>query len=143
MTKSKKRQLPEEFEDLWSTFEHATPRKREDCKTDGFIIDPRAQSGATKFDSDKPRPELLPTDVLLSVAHVFAFGAKKYADRNWELGFKWSRLVGGLFRHLFSWTSGERNDPESGRSHLDHALAMLLMLRAHEIRNLGEDDVPL
>lgn len=96
---------------------------------------------ATKHDADKPRPELLPADVLLSVSYTFAFGAKKYSDRNWEQGFAWSRLVGALFRHVYAWMGGERLDPESGRSHLDHALAMLLMLRAHEIRALGEDDL--
>ena len=96
----------------------------------------------TKHDQGKPRTELLPFDVLEAVAVVLSRGAEKYSDRNWEKGFKWSRLLGAVLRHLFSWAKGgDRIDPEWGLSHLDHALCALMMLRAHELRGIGEDDM--
>lgn len=97
---------------------------------------------AVKHDQDKPTPQYIPTDVLLEYSKVMAYGAKKYAPFNYLHGFTWSRLVGGLFRHLFAWVAGERKDPETGLSHLSHAGCMLLMLSVHELRSLGTDDMP-
>lgn len=61
---------------------------------------------------------------------------------NWAVGdgFEWSRLYGGLLRHLNSWNNGEDVDPESGNHHLDHACCMLAFLVAHVRRNHGKDD---
>lgn len=97
---------------------------------------------ATKHDVGKLRLELHPFDVLESVALVWGKGAEKYADHNWTLGFVWSRLLGAVLRHLFAWGAGRRIDPEWGYSHLDHALCALMMLRAHELRGIGTDDIP-
>jgi hypothetical protein len=103
--------------------------------------------GGTKRDEGKIRLELHPFDVLESVGKVWTEGAKKYTKdgidgaRNWEKGFVWSRLLGAVLRHLFAWGSGKRVDPEWGASHLDHALCSLMMLRAHELRGLGRDDM--
>ena len=96
---------------------------------------------AQKNDSGKVRLELHPFDVLESVGWVWTKGAKKYEERNWEWGFDWSRVFGAVLRHLFAWGSGRRVDPEWGYSHLDHALCSLMMLRAHELRGLGKDDM--
>ncbi len=51
-----------------------------------------------KHDQDKTRYELLPAEFLDGVAQVLTFGAKKYADRNWESGIKYSRVFGALMR---------------------------------------------
>lgn len=61
---------------------------------------------------------------------------------NWAIGdgFDWSRLYGGLLRHLNSWNNGEDFDPESGNHHLDHACCMLAFLVAHTRRRIGKDD---
>lgn len=90
--------------------------------------------GGVKFDHDKPRTDLIPFRPLLGAAKVFAFGAKKYGDRNWEKGLAYGRLFGALTRHLFYWWCGEELDPESGLPHIDHALCCLLMLS--EMRNI-------
>lgn len=97
-------------------------------------------NGGTKFDSEKPRMELLPPEALEEVAKVLTFGAKKYEDHNWRKGFSWSRLYGAALRHIFSHMSGENLDPESGESHLSHAAACILFLITHEKKGLGKDD---
>lgn len=95
-----------------------------------------------KDDTDKIRMELLPPELLEATAAVLTYGAKKYADRNWEKGMKWSRVFGALMRHMWAWWRGEKYDAETGYSHLWHAACCLAFLIAYEERNLGEDDRP-
>ena len=97
---------------------------------------------ATKHDQNKIRLELLPPEMLFETGKILTFGAKKYGDRNWEKGFKWSRLFGALNRHIWAWWNGEDKDPETNESHLSHAMCMLTFLLTHEKRKIGEDDRP-
>lgn len=94
-----------------------------------------------RFDGDKIRLELLPFDALEEVGKVLTFGAKKYGDRNWELGFNYSRVLGCLCRHVFAYARGEKIDSESGLSHMAHAACNVLMLLAFEKRGVGVDDL--
>ncbi len=96
----------------------------------------------TKHDADKPRLELIPPEALFATGRVLAFGARKYAPGNWATGcgFEWSRLVGGALRHISAFQAGEDRDPESGESHIAHALCMLAFLMAHIEREHGKDD---
>ncbi len=97
-------------------------------------------SKALKLDSDKVPLELLPFESLIEVGKVLAFGAQKYGRYNWRQGMEWTRLVGGILRHLFAWMQGEDRDPESGLSHLAHAGCGILFLLAYEIKSIGTDD---
>ena len=101
-------------------------------------------SEGLKFDGDKVRYELLPDELLEGTASILTFGAKKYADRNWELGMKWSRVYGALMRHLWAWWNPLKSDldPETGKSHLWHAACCIAFLMAYEARGVGEDDRP-
>jgi hypothetical protein len=81
-----------------------------------------------KYDQEKPNMALLPAAPLESVAAVLTFGAKKYAAHNWRGGIAYSRLVAAALRHIFAFLRGENNDPESGLSHLSHAVCCLLFL---------------
>ena len=65
-----------------------------------------------------PRFDLFPADALEEVAKVYTVGAKKYGDRNWELGMSYGRLFGSLLRHVYAWWRGERDDKESKLHHL-------------------------
>ena len=106
---------------------------------------PRAELIATsghKDDQDKIRMELIPPELMTSVGDILTGGAKKYDDRNWEKGMKWSRVYGALLRHLNAWWGGEPQDPETGRSHLWHAACCITFLLTYEIRKIGEDDRP-
>ena len=95
-----------------------------------------------KHDGDKLPWHLLPTDAIRCIVVVLAFGASKYAARNWELGMDWSRPYAALLRHLTSWWEGEKADPETGYSHLWHAGCCILFLIAYELRGIGKDDRP-
>lgn len=98
------------------------------------------KDGGAKDDGGKVRVELLPVGPLNDIAEILTFGANKYDDHNWRKGFKWSRLIGALLRHVFAWVGGQDKDPETGKSHLAHAGCCLLFLLEHERRGLGEDD---
>jgi hypothetical protein len=94
-----------------------------------------------KFDNEKTmRPELITPEMIEQLSLVLAYGAKKYEDRNWEKGMKWSRCFGALMRHLWAWWKGEYSDPESGFSHLAHAACCLMFLITYEYRQTGTDD---
>jgi len=103
-------------------------------------------SAALKYDDKKPRLDLLPSGPLVEIAKVLTYGAKKYAtenksgEHNWRNGFAWSRLYGASLRHLLAHKDGESLDPESGVSHLAHAVCNLLFLLEHELKGLGTDD---
>lgn len=83
-------------------------------------------SGGLKFDTDKPRMELLDPEFLEEVAKVMTFGAKKYAAHNWRKGLEISRLLGACLRHVTAVVKGEDKDLESGCSHLAHATCCLM-----------------
>ncbi len=95
-----------------------------------------------KDDTGKDPWDLAPFDAFRAIVGVLAFGARKYAPRNWEQGMAWSRLYAATFRHLTAWWGGERTDPETGLSHLAHAGCCVCFLIAFEIRGIGTDDRP-
>jgi hypothetical protein len=82
----------------------------------------------TKFDQDKPRTDLLDPEFLLGVSQVLRFGAEKYAANNWRQGISFSRILGGILRHVFATMRGEDHDPESGLKHTYHAACGLMFL---------------
>jgi len=96
-----------------------------------------------KDDQDKVRMELIPVDCLWDEARVWTFGAKKYADRNWEKGFAWSRAYGAALRHLTRFWNSHDNDEETGLSHVAHAVCCLRMLQRFEKDKIGVDDRPI
>ena len=90
-----------------------------------------------KYDSGKPRYDLIPADALEEVAKVYTVGAKKYGDRNWEKGLSYSRLFGSLMRHAWAWWRGERDDKENKLHHLSSVIFCALGLLHYEL-NLEE-----
>ncbi len=93
-----------------------------------------------KYDSGKPRYDLLPPELDRSVSTILAYGANKYAARNWEKGMEWGRVYGALRRHLDAFWGGEDIDPESGYPHLWHAACNIAFLVAYRERGIGNDD---
>jgi len=93
-----------------------------------------------KFDTDKPRMELLSPIALGEIAKVLTHGAKKYDAHNWRGGFIWSRVLGAALRHLLSFIGGEDKDPESGLSHLAHVGCCIMFLLEFETTHKHLDD---
>ena len=102
-----------------------------------------ADSPAVKHDTGKDPWHLMPWDAARAIVVILAFGANKYADRNWEKGMPWSRCYSALMRHMTAWWQGQNTDEETGYSHLWHAGCCIVFLIAYEIRGKGEDDRPI
>jgi hypothetical protein len=93
-----------------------------------------------KHDQGKPQWNLLPLKYLVGVVRVLMFGAKKYDAWNWRKGMPWSQPYNALMRHLIAWSEGEETDPETGESHLDHAMCCLIFLRFNTMEKPDLDD---
>lgn len=87
------------------------------------------------------RFSLIPQDWLWALAEHYGVGSKKYDDRNWEKGYKWSLSLDAHGRHLAQWLGGEDNDQETGSSHLIAAAWHLIALWWFHRHQKGTDDV--
>jgi hypothetical protein len=95
---------------------------------------------ALKFDTDKLPVNLLSSEALMQTAAVLKFGADKYAEHNWRAGFAWSRPLAAAMRHIMAFNDGEDKDPESGLSHLAHAMCCIMFLLEFEKTHRELDD---
>lgn len=86
------------------------------------------QGGGVKFDTDKPRMDLIDPYAMEELAKVLTFGAKKYAPNNWRKGITLSRLFAAVLRHIFAMMRGEDLDPETGLSHAAHAMCCCMFI---------------
>jgi hypothetical protein len=95
----------------------------------------------TAFGVQKAPLHLIPPPALLAVAGVMGLGAKKYGPYNWrEHAVSASVYQAAAMRHLLAWWSGEDLDPESGQSHLAHAMACCaIVLDAAAVGKLNDD----
>lgn len=96
-----------------------------------------------KFDGEKARMDLLIDGMpksLVSVAEVLTFGARKYADHNWQFVDNGpSRYKAALLRHLTAHSDGEHYDAESGLPHLAHAACCLLFMLELEQKRMAAE----
>lgn len=84
-----------------------------------------------KYDSGKLDWTLLPFSSLEGAVRVLMFGAEKYGRFNWELVENGEqRYTAALLRHLFSYISGEKTDPETGMCHMSHVLVNAIFVEA-------------
>jgi len=82
-----------------------------------------------KLDFDKLRWDLLPIECVEEIVKVLTFGAKKYADNNWQLvENSTERYYAALMRHIVEWRKGDPVDRDSELNHLSHALCNLIFL---------------
>jgi hypothetical protein len=95
---------------------------------------------AARFDSGKPRYDLIPPRAFHELMLVYTYGCKKYDPDNWWKGMKWRKVIGPMMRHIFKWLRGQKYDRESGLHHLAHAAWNAIALYQYELCNLGEDD---
>ena len=86
----------------------------------------KIKQGSVKKDDNKYDPTMLTLEMVELVSRVRQFGAKKYARNNFKIsGFKYTRSLAAALRHIFAFLNGEDNDPESGLSHLGHAVCSI------------------
>lgn len=120
-------------------------------EADCFLYRPDSRQPATEYRVTDPvtggqknqKPEqmsLLPVEALKAVSRVYAFGAEKYSRDNWRLGYDWHLSYDAMQRHLMAFWGGEEFDPDSGESHLAHAVFHALTLITYQQEGLGNDD---
>lgn len=92
-----------------------------------------------KHDANKPAWDLLPMREVEEVVRVLTHGRDKYSADNWKrIPDAPRRYYAAAMRHLAAWHAnyedglGAINDPESGRSHLAHAISNLFFLMWHD-----------
>lgn len=113
------------------------------------IVDPK--TGGVKG-MKLARFSLIPSEFLWQLAEHYGKGAKKYAERNWEKGYKWSLTVDAMERHWNLFKMGKRWDnhlpdcPEGCAEHTEshHLIAAAwhcVALFIFDIRGVGTNDI--
>lgn len=93
-----------------------------------------------RFNQGKTRHDLVPSFAQEQYAKVLTKGAEKYAERNWELGMNWSKIISSLERHLQAIKRGEDYDPETGLLHSAHVMCNAAFLTEYyKIYPQGDD----
>lgn len=83
-----------------------------------------------KDDQDKNRLDLIEPEFIEGVGKVLTFGAEKYEENSWQkVDNAENRYYAAAMRHLLAWRRGEKIDPESGLSHLDHVACNMMFLQ--------------
>lgn len=94
-----------------------------------FVSVEDAPINGSKHDSGKPLMGAVPPNALLAVAKVLTFGAEKYGRDNWRrVESADTRYMDAALRHINAYQRGETADPESGESHLAHAVCSLMFM---------------
>ncbi len=122
------------------------PKIQEEFKNTGKIKPALEDSGdRTNFDTGavrdmhegKGRCDLLPPAALLRLARHFENGAKKYGDRNWELGIPCHSFADSAHRHYLQYMDGATNE-----DHLMAAIWNLMCLAETEEKHPEMMDIP-
>lgn len=103
------------------------------CGKCSTIISPREPG--RKDDQQKPRWALLMAwGALEEVMKVLEYGAKKYSPNNWRhVPDGRQRYLDAMLRHAIAYARGEKNDAESGFSHLAHMMCCALYLLSWDL----------
>lgn len=101
------------------------------------------KSGALKHLENKPRVELVPSEMIEALSRPLTYGATKYSDFNWEKGIPFLTSYAAAMRHLLAWRKGVDIDEESGLRHIDQAMLNLGMIVTQTERKRNDlDDRP-
>lgn len=91
------------------------------------------------LEGNKKSPmSLVPGSAIIHLAEAFREGAKKYGAYNWRTKKVQAMIyLDAVLRHIYAVVDGEDIDPESGKHHLDGAIASIaIYLDAMETGNL-------
>ena len=101
-----------------------------------LVVDP--DTGGAK--GQKPeRMDLIPVFPLRELSRVYGYGAKKYSDNNWRLGYDWGLSYAALMRHLTQFWAGESYDQESHVHHLASVAFHAFALIEFDHEKIGKD----
>ena len=77
---------------------------------------PKVSNEGLRFNTGKTRHDLLHPIATEGLARVMTKGSQKYAERNWEKGMSWSKVLASLKRHVAAFESGVDYDSDSNCS---------------------------
>lgn len=95
-----------------------------------------------RFNEGKIRHDLIPAFAQEQYAKVLTEGSKKYAERNWERGMKWSKVIASLKRHIQQIENGEDYDSETKLLHAAHVMCNAAFLTEYYKTYPQGDDRP-
>jgi hypothetical protein len=104
---------------------------------------PASKTGALREALGVPYLRQVPLEAIAAGAASLEYGAKKYADRNWEKGLPWQQMIDSLKRHVDDFERRRDYDDSPDGSDLHQVcmiMASAMMLSASVIRGIGEDD---
>lgn len=88
------------------------------------------------------RFDLIPAGPLYELACLYGVGALKYAERNFEAGYEWSKSFGAMQRHAWLFWNGEDADPETGVSHMASVVWNAMAIMQFALTHPELDDRP-
>lgn len=95
---------------------------------------------ALRFNEGKLRYDLVHPWAHEQMVNVLTKGSIKYAERNWEKGMAWSKVIASTKRHLSAIEKGEDFDKETGELHASHLACNAHFLTAYyKIYPQGDD----
>lgn len=95
-----------------------------------------------RFNEGKLRYDLVHPWAHEQMVSVLTKGSIKYAERNWEKGMAWSKIISSLKRHLAAIEMGEDYDKETGEYHAAHLACNAHFLTAYYKLYPQGDDRP-
>lgn len=98
-----------------------------------------SKTGSKRFNEGKPEVSQLDPNFIMDLADLMTKSAAKYGKYNWALGQDYMTPFDSLQRHMLKWAAGEDLDDESGKSHLLHAAANLMII--YTSQKLGDKDL--
>ena len=104
------------------------------------VVAEKTLGTGVKDDEGKIEMALLSPIALVQLTRVLDFGKKKYSEHNWRGGIKTSRLLSACLRHIFAYLSGEDCDPETGLSHIAHAMCCCMFIIELQVTRPELDD---
>lgn len=115
------------------------------CLIESSAKEVRVKDPATGAEKgSKPeRYDLIPSWAMDEVARVYGKGAEKYAERNWEKGYKYGLSIAAIERHISQYKQGHNLDDGEGGDmlhHMAHVVFHALALITYDHYTLGTDD---
>lgn len=99
-----------------------------------------SKTGSLRFNEGKPEVSQLDPNFILGLADLMTASAKKYGKYNWALGQEYMTPFDSCMRHLMKFAAGEDLDSESGKSHILHAAANLMIIYTSQRKGDSELD---
>ena len=90
----------------------------------------------------KLRWDLLPYRAVEEVVKVYTYGCIKYDDWNWYKGIPYTKLFGGMMRHVMKyWIYREEIDEENQCHHLASVVFYCLAFMTFDFEGRGRDSL--